>query len=52
MVRIRRHFVGLGGLDICYGWTVFLLAEILNSWQIAGSIVVLVGILLAKLGTR
>tara|TARA_B100000674_G_scaffold385992_1_gene329431 strand:+ start:375 stop:1370 length:996 start_codon:yes stop_codon:yes gene_type:complete len=32
------------------GW--ILLAELLNSWQIAGSIVVLVGILLAKLGTR
>ncbi len=32
------------------GW--FLLAELLNSWQIAGSIVVLVGILLAKIGTR
>lgn len=32
------------------GW--FILTEVLNSWQIAGSIVVLVGILLAKLGTR
>ena len=30
MVWIRRYFVGFGGLDICHGWTVFLLAEVLN----------------------
>ena len=30
MVWIRWYFVGFGRLDICHGWTVFLLAEVLN----------------------